>query len=615
MSINQDNHQNAPMLPTDLALDSMSGVKPDEKLSSATAVASKEDAVGPPSVPDCELEESGNDQNQCSRIQQSCPQLPQFETRETLPVLLLDTHHSGSQVEFPSGESCNRRFKFDSQKADSVESYHQTVKNFMSDAKSQKACEALIVHKIDVTANCMQPMLSGKIVTEDELNKPLYSRQSSEPIKIRVTYLLCPTECTGVDSDSVEQGVGKTGSGDDEAPKCPSLCNAEIYYLLKPNFGEPNFGEPNWQWQDVHQALDKSVTTDRLADRIANCCRCSQRRMSGVPSGKLAEVAASVENAEAPPIPTVSDDQGNPLEQLDALNSKPSYEWAEPNAFVSVIIGKYEKDSSEKDRVGFEKDKKNFRKIAKQLGCLSENVRSLCPDDGYVSAEKALQFVDNYAQEWRNKSTTPRCLFVAISAHGCEAGIRTSDGKIVSVEELMKKVENLAGFVLLFYQACRGPRFHAAQAGQNHRPAFACCLGFVSPPKAAGCTLPPEMEAAAAIFASMAGYEAYRNEDEGSWMPQALLNVVRRRGRITVKRLADLLQAELHQLLKLGIVPLRQKGKSYTAYVQTQYSANQGFENFVIETGLGGGGRGTTAAREKLARLELNNPECTGQPD
>ncbi|PAA82266.1 hypothetical protein BOX15_Mlig014852g1 [Macrostomum lignano] len=372
MSINQDNHHNAPMLPTDLALDSMSGVKPDEKLSSATAVASKEDAVGPPSVPDCELEESGNDQNQCSRTQQSCPQLPQFETSETVSVLFLDTHHSDSQVEFPSRKSRNNRFDFDFKKPDSVESYHQAVEEFMSDVKSQKACEALIVHQIDVTANCMQPVLSGKIVTEDELYKPLYSRQSSEPIKIRVAYLLCPTECAEVYSGSVEQGVGKTGSGDDEAPKCPTLCNAEIYLL------KPNFGEPNWQWQDVHQALDKSVTTDRLADRIANCCRCSQLRMSGVPSGKLAEVAASVEHAEAPPIPTVSDDQGNPLEQLYALNSKPSYEWAEPNAFVSVIIGKYEKDSTDKDRAGFKMDKENFDEIAGQLGCSSENVRSLC---------------------------------------------------------------------------------------------------------------------------------------------------------------------------------------------------------------------------------------------
>uniref|UniRef100_A0A1I8ILA0 DNA 3'-5' helicase n=1 Tax=Macrostomum lignano TaxID=282301 RepID=A0A1I8ILA0_9PLAT len=263
------------------------------------------------------------------------------------------------------------------------------------------------------------------------------------------------------------------------------------------------------------EAGSRTATVDNLVSEVVkHCTGLSSRWMSGMSNADI--VSASVPD--------------NPLTRLQLLSTKLSAECSQQGTadlFLIVAVGKY------KSRRG---------KISQHLGCSSGNVRSLCPADGFVTAAEIRRFIGDVVKDCCDKSTLPSRVFVAVSAHGGQSGIHASDGQNGGAPAAL----------LYFGQSCRGCRFHAAEAGGNYRPpAFACSLGFVSP-GTSGCVLPLQLPRSAAIFASMAGYKAYRHAESGSFMPKALLDVVSSHGAFSVRQLAEMLQARIHELVDFG---------------------------------------------------------------
>ncbi|PAA74145.1 hypothetical protein BOX15_Mlig012038g1 [Macrostomum lignano] len=519
-------------------------------------------------------------------------ELPESEFTELInqgtPVLLLSTRDSDPKCT-KIGEQLTNQFKFDHQHADSMDSYEQKVAKFLLDAETPNSSEVAIVHEIETTVNCQQPVLGGKIVTESDLYRPLYRRRDAKSTKLYVFYLQCPTECED------EVSFNKTDLSD----KKSTLENSEFHSFV--------VGKGGANWQEVLRAFHSLDTVEDLANQISkHCCSLRSRKMTGLPKAESQSPVAcelidqppvpkaesqspvACELVDQPPVPEAA--QQDAFNVLQSLHTKPSSECAEPNVFVSIVIGKYA--NSKANRVGFEKDKEYFLEIAQQLGCSTDNVHTLCPANDYVTADEIKDFLRNIAQDYKSKSVLPRCVFLAVSAHGNRAGIRDSDANEVSVEELMKDLESLGGFVLLLYQACRGSRFHPIhrQSDQFYTLPLVFSLGFENP-KTLCCSLPALIPRSAAIFASMADYAAYRNEVKGGWLPRALLDVSRRSESVSVRQLAQLVQARICEMSDDGAITCRQGGSVYETSIQIQFSANGGCEDFVIETGLATGAR------------------------
>ncbi|XP_036596993.1 caspase-14 [Trichosurus vulpecula] len=171
-----------------------------------------------------------------------------------------------------------------------------------------------------------------------------------------------------------------------------------------------------------------------------------------------------------------------------------------------------------KNRAGSETDVKALEQMYEALGFKS-TVRRNIPAKGFW--EELEKFRDDMDQTKDPIS----CCFVVLMAHGEEGILQGIDSNTIELDKLFTLLNNencqaLRGKPKVFIvQACRGEQKDAGEVVQPAETGGTVLLSEKQPPKL------PTFTDALHVFATVEGYIAYRNEDDGSFFIQTLVDV------------------------------------------------------------------------------------------